>query len=75
MEVELRHLRLLCAVAEAGSISRAAAGIGSSQPALTASVQRIERVFGGKLFVRSLRGVVPTEFGECVLSRARTVLS
>lgn len=75
MEVELRHLRLLCAVAEAGSISRAAAGIGSGQPALTASVQRIERVFGGKLFVRSLRGVVPTEFGECVLSRARTVLS
>ncbi|SEP38525.1 LysR family transcriptional regulator [Amycolatopsis saalfeldensis] len=75
MEVELRHLRILCAVAEAGSISRAAAGIGSSQPALTASVQRIERVFGGKLFVRGIRGVVPTEFGECVLSRARTVLS
>lgn len=75
MEVELRHLRILCDVADTGSISRAAAGIGSSQPALTASVQRIERVFGGKLFVRSRSGVVPTEFGECVLSRARAVLT
>ncbi|MDT8912547.1 LysR family transcriptional regulator [Amycolatopsis sp. PS_44_ISF1] len=75
MDVELRHLRLLCAVADVGSISRAAAGIGSSQPALTASVQRIERVFGGRLFTRSAGGVVPTEFGECVLSRARAVLA
>lgn len=75
MDVELRHLRVLCAVADAGSITRAATGIGSTQPALTASVQRIERAFGGTLFLRSRNGVVPTAFGECVLSRARTVLA
>jgi DNA-binding transcriptional LysR family regulator len=75
MDVELRHLRVLCAVADVGSISRAAAGMGSSQPALTASVQRIERAFGEKLFVRSSNGVVPTQFGDCVLSGARAVLT
>ncbi|WP_409494485.1 LysR family transcriptional regulator [Amycolatopsis sp. cmx-11-12] len=75
MDVELRHLRVVCAVADAGSITRAAIGIGSTQPALTAAVQRIERAFGGTLFVRSREGVVPTAFGECVLARARTVLA
>ncbi|WP_181770530.1 LysR family transcriptional regulator [Amycolatopsis pittospori] len=75
MDVELRHLRVVCAVADAGSITRAATGIGSTQPALTASLQRIERAFGGTLFLRSRDGVVPTAFGECVLSRARDVLA
>ncbi len=75
MDVELRHLRVLCAVADAGSITRAASGVGSTQPALTASLQRIERAFGGTLFLRSRDGVVPTAFGECVLSRARVVLA
>ncbi|KZB79154.1 LysR family transcriptional regulator [Amycolatopsis regifaucium] len=75
MDVELRHLRVVCAVADAGSITRAAIGIGSTQPALTAAVQRIERAFGGTLFVRGRGGVVPTAFGERVLAHARTVLA
>ncbi|RSN61600.1 LysR family transcriptional regulator [Amycolatopsis sp. WAC 04182] len=75
MDVELRHLRVVCAVADAGSITRAAIGIGSTQPALTAAVQRIERAFGGTLFVRGRDGVFPTAFGECVLVRARAVLA
>ncbi|KFU81917.1 DNA-binding transcriptional regulator, LysR family [Amycolatopsis lurida] len=75
MDVELRHLRVVCAVADAGSITRAAIGLGSTQPALTAAVQRIERAFGGTLFVRGRDGVFPTAFGECVLVRARAVLA
>ncbi|MGH8795377.1 MAG: LysR family transcriptional regulator, partial [Stackebrandtia sp.] len=47
MEVELRHLRAVCAVADAGSVSKAAAALGISQPALTAQLRRIEQSLGG----------------------------
>jgi len=42
MELELRHLRVICAVAEAGSVTTAAATLGLAQPALTAQLRRIE---------------------------------
>ncbi|MEC3979679.1 LysR family transcriptional regulator [Amycolatopsis sp. H20-H5] len=75
MDVELRHLRVVCAIADAGSITRAATTTGTSQPALTATLQRIERALGSRLFSRGREGVTPTAFGECVLTRARTVLA
>ncbi|WP_092534280.1 LysR family transcriptional regulator [Amycolatopsis arida] len=75
MEVELRHLRVICRIAEAGSITRAAASLGTSQPALTTTLQRIERALGGRLFCRTRNGIMPTAFGDCVLLRARTVLA
>ncbi|MFD0684418.1 LysR family transcriptional regulator [Actinomadura fibrosa] len=74
MQLELRHLRTLCAIADAGSLSRAAAAVGVSQPALTAQLQRIETVLGGQVFQRDRRGVSPTPFGLFVLSRARSAL-
>lgn len=74
MRIELRHLRLLCAIADAGSLSQAAATAGFSQPALTAQLHRIEAALNGQVFHRGRRGVTPTEFGLFVLSRARSVL-
>ena len=71
MDLELRHLRMICAIAEAGSVSRAASVLGLAQPALTAQLQRIERTLGGPLFERDRRGARPTAMGELVLSRAR----
>lgn len=75
MEIELRHLRTVCGIADAGSITRAAIAVGTTQPALTATLQRIERALGGSLFHRTRDGVMPTAFGEFVLERARTVLA
>ncbi|WP_189209896.1 MULTISPECIES: LysR family transcriptional regulator [Actinokineospora] len=75
MELEFRHLRVLIAVADEGSITRAAAALGMSQPSLTAQVQRIERALGAPLFERGRAGVVPTGFGRTVLSKARSVVS
>jgi len=46
MELELRHLRTLCAIADAGSVGRAAAVLGYSQPAMSTQLRRIERLFG-----------------------------
>ncbi|CRK56430.1 transcriptional regulator, LysR family [Alloactinosynnema sp. L-07] len=74
-ELELRHLRVIIAVADAGSLSKAAVQLGVSQPALTAQLQRLERRVGGMLFARSGTGVVPTDLGTYVLSSARAVLS
>ncbi|MFH8366673.1 LysR family transcriptional regulator [Streptomyces sp. NPDC018031] len=74
MDLEVRHLRVVCAIADAGSITKAAAGLGLSQPSLTAQLRRIERYLGGPLFVRSRQGASPTALGEFVLAKARTVL-
>jgi len=74
-ELELRHLRVVSVVADAGSLSRAAAQLGVSQPALTAQLQRIERRIGGELFSRGHDGVRPTELGSYVVRAGRLVLS
>ncbi len=74
MNLELRHLRVVCAIADTGSVTKAAALLGLAQPALTAQLQRIERTLGGPLFERNRRGTTPTALGELVLARARVVL-
>jgi DNA-binding transcriptional LysR family regulator len=66
---------VLCAVVDSGSLSRAAAQLGVSQPALTAQLQRIERQLGGRLFERTREGVTPTDLGDFVVSGARVVLA
>ena len=74
MNLELRHLRVVCAIAETGSVTKAASQLGLAQPALTTQLQRIERALGGPLFVRDRRGARPTALGELVLERARVLL-
>ncbi|MBP2473963.1 DNA-binding transcriptional LysR family regulator [Crossiella equi] len=74
MELELRHLRVICTVADTGSVTKAAARLGLAQPALTAQLNRIERALGGTLFERDRRGSRPTPLGELVLARARLLL-
>ncbi|MER5418618.1 helix-turn-helix domain-containing protein [Streptosporangium roseum] len=49
MDLEVRHLRVIHAIAEYGSISKAASSLGLSQPSLAGQLQRIERMFGGRL--------------------------
>src|SRR5438270_799507 len=73
--LELRHLRTLCAIADTGSLRRAAVRQGYSQPAMTTQLQRIEHFFEEPLFDRSSTGVVPTPFGTEVVAQAREVLA
>ncbi|SDJ36340.1 DNA-binding transcriptional regulator, LysR family [Actinokineospora alba] len=73
-ELEIRHLRAICAIADEGSVSRAAIRLGVTQPALTAQLRSIERLIGGELFRRSPNGSVPTELGRSVVRSARIVL-
>ncbi|WAZ23497.1 LysR family transcriptional regulator [Streptomyces cinnabarinus] len=74
MELELRHLRTIRTIADAGSLTRAATALGLAQPALSAQLRRIERALGGTLFERGRYGVRATALGELVLERTRVVL-
>jgi DNA-binding transcriptional LysR family regulator len=74
MDLEVRHLRVIYTIAEAGSLRRASTVLHVSQPALTAQLQRIERLVGGRLFRRGQAGAVPTVLGVEFLTRARSIL-
>lgn len=74
MDLEVRHLRVICAIAEAGSLTRAAATLRMTQPGLSAQLRRIEAMLGGPIFARGQTGAEPTALGELVLTRARAIL-
>ena len=61
-------------VVELGSINRAALDLHLSQPALSRHIALLEHQIGTKLFTRTQGGVVPTEAGLLLHSRARPVL-
>ena len=54
-------LRYFVAIADAGSIGAAADALYLAQPSLSEQLRKLERTIGYDLFVRSPRGVIPTE--------------
>ena len=72
-EVDSRALRHFLAVAECGSFTAAAGSLHLTQPGLTKSIHKLERILGVKLLDRHPKGVTPTPFGEVLASRARLV--
>lgn len=70
----LRHLQLLVALADAGSVQRAAGIVGMSQPAATQALADLESLLDAQLFERHTRGVRLSRFGEAVVPVARNVL-
>ncbi|MFR9798132.1 LysR substrate-binding domain-containing protein [Streptomyces sp. MS06] len=75
MELEVRHLRALCVIADTGSLHRAARQLGVAQPSLSTQLRRIEQALGGTLFLRTRTGCRPTPLGRLVLSRARPLVA
>ncbi|GGS32473.1 MULTISPECIES: LysR family transcriptional regulator [Actinokineospora] len=75
MELQVRHLRVICAIASAGSLNRAATQLGLGQPALSHQLRRIEKLVGGALFRRGQNGVECTALGVLVLRRARAIVA
>jgi LysR family hca operon transcriptional activator len=73
--VELRHLRYFIAVAEAGSLKRAAEEkLHTTQPSLSRQIRDLEHEVGTPLFRRSTRGVELTAAGRVFLDHARVTL-
>lgn len=71
---ELGDLAAFLAVAEARSFTRAAAGLGTSQSALSHTVRRLEARLGLRLLTRTTRSVAPTEAGERLIETLRPAL-
>lgn len=75
MDVELRHLRCLVAIADTGTFTDAALHLGVSQAAVSRGLAALERALGTRLLHRTSREVTPTAAGRRMLARARTVLA
>lgn len=73
--LKLRQLRIVNALWQHGSISRASQALGLSQPALTKALQKIEETVGVQIFERHARGVSPTEAGHSIIETSRRVLA
>lgn len=71
----LQQLRYLIAVVEHGSMTAAAQSLFVVQPALSRSLQALERELRVELFVRSGRGMALTPEGVRVVHLARRVLA
>ena len=73
--LELRHLRYLVAVADAGTFTRAAEQLFITQPTLSQQIGRLEQIVGTPLLVRRRDGVRLTTAGAVLLDAARDALS
>ncbi len=73
--LRLQLLRVIDALETNGSLLKASAALGVTQPALTGSLKDIEALVGTRIFDRHARGVRPTEAGMVLIRSARRILA
>ena len=64
MNINFELYKVFYEVANAGSISKGAENLMISQPAVSQSIQTLENELGGKLFIRTPKGVILTNEGK-----------
>ena len=69
----LTQMKYAIAVADTGSMNKAARSLFIAQPSLSASIRELEQEIGIELFKRTSRGVLATPEGEEFLGYARQV--
>ncbi len=74
-DIRARELLTVVALAEYGSFVAAAAYLKTSQPALTRTVKRVERILGVTLFARNTRHVEITAAGREFVAVAERMLT
>ena len=73
--LSMRALECLVTIAEQGSLTKAAAALNMSQPALSHQIAAIERELGTPVIERLPRGVRPTAAGLAAVAEARIALA
>ncbi|MCW7541281.1 LysR family transcriptional regulator [Aquabacterium sp. A7-Y] len=58
--IDLNLLAAFDALMDERNVTRAAARVGVSQPAMSAALSRLRKLFGDQLFLRSAEGLLPT---------------
>jgi DNA-binding transcriptional LysR family regulator len=71
--VKLRDLHIALAVADAGSMTRAAEELAVSYPVVSKTISELEHTLGVRLFDRSSSGVEPTHYGRALLKSGAAV--
>lgn len=74
MDVELRHLKMVAAIAETGSVTQAADRLHLTQSAVSHQLRSVEERLGQPLFLRVGKRMVMTAAGERVLAAAFRVI-
>lgn len=72
--LRFRDLEVFFAVVECGSMAKAAAQLGITQPAVSEIVASLEGAFHVRLLDRGPQGVAPTIYGHALLKRGRAAL-
>jgi DNA-binding transcriptional LysR family regulator len=75
MDIDLRQCRHVLALDQHRNFARAAGALGLTQPALTRSLQVLEKSIGARLFDRNRTRVEPTQVGERLIERARLLVN
>jgi DNA-binding transcriptional LysR family regulator len=68
--LSLQQIRCFCAALQHGSFTAAADALRVTQPAVADQIRKLEQALGVDLFVRSGRGVAPTEAGHAFAEHA-----
>jgi DNA-binding transcriptional LysR family regulator len=71
--MKLHDLHVFMAVAQEGSMGKAARRLNTSQSAISRSVAELEHAFGARLFDRSRQGIEVTQCGRALLDCGATV--
>jgi len=71
--IRLRDLHIVLAVAEAGSMAKASAGLAISHPVVSKTITDLEHTLGVRLFDRKPQGVELTAYGRALLKCGTTV--
>jgi DNA-binding transcriptional LysR family regulator len=67
--LKLHDVRVLMSVVQAGGMRKAAAQLGTSQPAISRSISDLEHALGVRLLDRGSRGIEPTPYGRALIKR------
>lgn len=67
--MDIQKIRQVVEISRLGSFTRAAKHLGTSQPALSRSIARLEDMLGAPLFERSGEGARPTPLAQYIVSR------
>ena len=72
--MDMRQLAAVVAVADLGTVSRAASTLGLAQPSVTRQIKLLEGELGVALFDRTHRGMTLTVSGEILVDHARRAM-
>ena len=68
--LRLQDLHVFLAAVQHGSMAKAAAQLGVTQPAVSKVIADLEHSLGARLFDRSPQGVQPTAYGRALIKRS-----